>query len=198
MNDPFGEFAQQLSIELHVPLKRWPMLCFKSALSCISIPQNEAKWKALRCAVNGELRSCLKHMNAVTTPSVFCGISAFLKFGFPEMQQKKSLSPPPKLNILYSSHNQCAFPQLFRYSICNFLRREFLLNVSAWDLACRQASLWLTHSSKWESFLPGGTVIPVKWWISFNVPVSNACQSKCQVLTSVITWMFDARFLLFT
>lgn len=110
----------------------------------------------------------------------------------------KKKPQPSKLNILYSSHNQCAFPQLFRYSICNFLRREFLLNVSAWDLACRQASLWLTHSSKWESFLPGGTVIPVKWWISFNVPVSNACQSKCQVLTSVITWMFDARFLLFT
>lgn len=139
----------------------------------------------------------------------FGGISAFLKFlDFRKCtkkkgRKKKKMPQQHKLNILQCSHNQACPPSAIQiFHLCFFFffwsKSSSSPNVSARDLACRQASLWLTHSSEWESFLPGGTVIPVKWWISFNVPVSNACQSKCQVLTSVITWMFHGWFLLFT
>lgn len=130
---------------------------------------------------------------------VFCGINAFLKFVFPPQRlqsrrlQTKHLSLAV-ISLPSRSYSNIPFVGFFFF----FPRQELFWNVDAWDLACRQASLWLTHSSKWESFLPGGAVIPVKLWISFNVPVSNACQSKCQVLTSVITWMFDAWILIFT
>lgn len=131
-------------------------------------------------------------------------LAPFWNFGFPEMHKKEGGGKTHhKLNIILCSHNQVhplSAIQLFHLYFFFFFwsKSSSSPHVSARDLACRQASLWLTHSSEWESFLPGGTVIPVKRWISFNVPVSNACQSKCQVLTSVITWMFHGWFLLFT
>lgn len=90
-----------------------------------------------------------------------CAINSYVRLQICIFRINKASTLQTK-HVVVFRYNQSSFMQLFKYSICNFFRQELFLNVSAWDLACRQASLWLTHSSEWESFPPGGTMIPAK------------------------------------
>ena len=113
----------------------------------------------------------------------FHDINGYLREGsiitFALDQKWKHIST--KLNISYFVHYQSFFAQAIQIFHLWLALELFLIPVfsSCSAPACRHARLfdWQTHQNE-DSPSLRGNVIPVKYWISFNVHISHSCPRK--------------------